>query len=143
MASFPFAITIQSTPDIEVYGVNITYEEILNSFANYYYLIQKLYLETRTISQANEPLSFEKYDSNGNKNTQIVSPAIDPYGKQSALVQDMEQYKIIADGRLTMAFNVLPLAWIRFTFFTCRGYTSQCLNDFHPSNQQQVKEMSE
>lgn len=139
MPSYPFSTTIVSTPSIEVYGVNVSYEELLNSFGSYYYLIQKLFIETQTINQANQPISFTKYNVDGQKNTYVVSPTIDPYGKQAALLTDLEEYNLIADGRLVVQYNIFASTWLRFTFFTERGFLSGFLPD--KSNKQQVADV--
>ncbi len=127
MPSYGFTISTTTTPSIEVYGVNISYNEILNSLGSYFYLLEKLFLETNTVAQANEPISYVKYDSNGTQATVVVYPAIDPYGAQSALLEDIEQRKLTLDGRLTMEINLFASTWIRYTFFTKRGYLSNAL----------------
>lgn len=137
MPSYAFTITTTTTPSIEVYGVNVSYNEILNSLGSFFYLIQKLYLQTNTLAQANEPMSYIKYDSNGNKSTVVVYPAIDPYGKQEALVTDLEKEGLVIDGRLIMLINIFASSMIRYTFFTQRGYLSNALPG--PSNKSLVK----
>ena len=137
MPSYGFTITTTTTPSIEVYGTNVSYNEILNSLGSYFYLIQKLYFETHTIYQANEPILYTKYDVNGTKKILVVYPVIDPYGKQAALLSDLEQEGLVIDGRLVMQVNIFASTWIRYTFFTKRGYLGHALPD--ASNKSVVK----
>ncbi len=139
MATFPFVVSAASSPPIEVVGVNLSYEELLNSFGDYCYLFEKIFSETISYSQANQVISFLKYDVNGNKKTDVITPVIDPYQKQPAILIDLGDNSIIADGRLQMSFDLLPMSWDRFTFFTKRVFAAQGLDKFAPDNKAQVK----
>lgn len=141
MASYSFSISVQNTPPIQVYGVNITYEELLNSFGAYYYLIEKMFLQADQILQISQYLSFEKYKATGNLNKLVINPAIDPYSKQASILLLLEKNGIVIDSQLTMQTVILPLSFIRYTFFTQRGYTSKQLNQYYPPNKAQVKDV--
>lgn len=136
MPSFPFSISVSATPALEVFGVNISYEEILNSFGSYFYLLEKMFIDVFTNSniQANQPLQFIRYNVNGSENTLVISPTVDPYGRQSALLQDLEKRNIIFDGQTILAVNILPSAFLRFTFFTKRNYLSNGLTGGRPKD---------
>ncbi len=134
MATFPFTISVQTTPSIQVTGVNVSYNELLNSFGDYCYLFEKIFGEAPTFAQINQIISFIKFNVTGNKNKDVITPAVDPYQKQASLLLDLTDQKIIADGRLQMSFTLLANSWERFTFFTQRVYVAQGLDKFSPNN---------
>lgn len=138
MPSVPFTVTVQATPSIQVTGVNISYEELLNSFGAYWYWIEQLYLETFTDSQANEPIVFDRYNSDGTKDVKVLVPAIDPFGKQAAIYIPVYEFNFIIDSRLIITPSILPNSQIRYTFYSRRGFLSQKLDAISPSNKQLI-----
>lgn len=140
MASFPVTITVQNTPPIEAFGSNISYDELINSLGSYYYLLEKIFIETYTVSQANEPMSFSKFNVDGSKRFDVVSPNIDPYGRQTAVLTDVSEFNLVMDGQLDFSYIIFSMSWVRFTFFTKRGYVSEGLDKYSISNFKKVKQ---
>lgn len=140
MASFPVTITVESTPPVEVFGTFIPYEDILNSLGSFYYLIERIFIEALIggVGQGNQPLQFNRYNANGLVGQVVISPAINPYGKQAVIMVDVSEYELVADSRLIMSFDILPLAAIRFTFYTKRGSIQEGLNAFDKQNYQRA-----
>jgi hypothetical protein len=88
-----------------------------------------MYLESTTREQADQPITFDKYDVNGKKRTDVISPVLDLYGSQPANIVDLKNFCFVADGQLIVTPNLIPMSWVRYTFFTCRNYVSNGLND--------------
>jgi hypothetical protein len=136
MASFPFSVSISSSPALEVSGVNISYEELLNSFGAYFYLLEKMFIRAfaNNDEQVNQPLQFTRYNLNGSENSLVFNPCLDPYGRQSALLQDFTGRNILLDGQTILAVDILAGASLRYTLFTKRNYLSNGLLGGRPKD---------
>ncbi len=138
MASFPVTITTNNTPPVQVYGVNVSYNEILQSLGAYCYLIEGIFMQTLSALQVNEYLQFIKFNSDGIKQTDVVNPALDLYAYQPAILLELQDREIIIDGKTSLNFNLLAGQWMRLTFITYRNYLAQGLDQFGPSNKKRV-----
>lgn len=134
MPTYTVTITVVSTPPVQVFGVGVSYEALLNSFGSYWYLIKRIFIQSDNIDQINTPISFQKYDVTGMKRVIIDYPCLDPYQKQAAYLTELEQYDLVADSRLIVEMDILPMTKTIYTFYACMGNVSQPLNNFGRPN---------
>jgi uncharacterized protein YbcC (UPF0753/DUF2309 family) len=134
MGVYTATISSNSSSFLEVNSTNVSYDEIKESFAANAYLIKKMYIIATNRNQIQQSYLFQNFDSNGNqKYTNLVFP-IDPYQKQSAIIKDLKDQKVVFNGRSSLAFPVLPNERMKITFYYERVNLSSFLNEYQEDN---------
>ena len=95
---------------------NTTYDEIQASLGSVVYFLRTCYLKTQTREQLMQPIFFQKYDANGNKQkfSEIIS--IDPNQMQNSLNLELEKHKVVFDGQAFPTVNILPWQTVNLYF---------------------------
>lgn len=101
VTTFPNGVvTIESEDDTQY----DTIQEALVGSHNY--KIDNIYLKTNDVSQILEPITFRKFDSNGNVNEDKTVPTVDPFSFQPSIEIDFKGKENILDGRTEIVYNV-------------------------------------
>lgn len=83
------------------------YETIQESLAgSENYLIKKIYLKSNDVSQILQPITFRKFDSNGNIDEDKKIPAVDPFSFQPSIDIDFTDKKHILDGKMEIIYDI-------------------------------------
>lgn len=106
---FPLGVVIIESEDSTDYN---TIQEALSSSENY--LINKIYLKSNDISQILQPITFRKYDSNGNIDEDKTIPTVDPFSFQPSLDIDFVGKEHILDGTVEIIYNIKPSEVVYF-----------------------------
>ena len=99
------------------------YNTIIQSMGSFYYGVGEIYLKANSNSQILQSYQFNKYNVNGNLESYVQLPAIDPYQFQSSLFVKLIKNDVILDGRTNLDFTLLPSETLYIIF-----YTSQLAN---------------
>jgi hypothetical protein len=97
---------------------NTRYESILNSMGSFIYGVGEVYLKANDNSQILQSYLFNKYNVNGNIESFVQIPAIDPYQFQSSLFVKLSRNDVILDGRTNLDFTILPNESIYMILYT-------------------------
>ena len=109
MPSYTPVVVVYPSGVVSVESVTDTsYDQILASMGSMMYQIRELYLKTNSINQLLEPISFQKYDANGNIVNQKTVPTADPFQYQTSLSIEFKSKGYILDGKLSIEFSILP-----------------------------------
>lgn len=134
MPSFSPTIINNSTPAISVTASNVSYNEIKNSLGDYVYLVNKLYLFSNLLNQIKSVVRFQRYDVNGQKRIQSLTPSPSPYQYQNAIYYDTRTNDIILNGQSNLKFKLLPNAELNIDFYTDRVAKKDALDLLYPDN---------
>lgn len=85
-----------------------SYESIQESVGNYIYEIKKVYLKSDDLQQILIPISFRKYDVNGNVEVVRAIPTVDPTQYQPSLNIEFDSNKYVLDGHLNISYSINP-----------------------------------
>lgn len=96
---------------------NTSYQEIEQSLGSTIYACEKVYVKTQTREQLLQPIYFQKYDANGNKQAFSEIIVIDPNQKQNSLDIPLEKHNVVFDGQATPSVVILPLQTVNMYFF--------------------------
>jgi hypothetical protein len=127
-----FTPTFTEYPDGTVTIVsedNTPYSEIQESMGTENYEIKSIYYRASSIEQVIEPIRMRKYDANGNISNNFITPTIDPFQKQPVVNIDFNPKEYILDGKLDIAFNILPGQSIDFNVDTLSVSNTDFLQD--------------
>jgi hypothetical protein len=72
---------------------------------------------------------MRKYDANGNISNNFITPTIDPFQSQPVVNLDFNPKEYILDGKLDIAFNILPGQSIDFNVDTLSVSNTDFLQD--------------
>lgn len=116
----PTAIVVNGSPAVNVTLTGtVTYQQFLQSLGAYVYQFDELYIWTTNIAQLTAPIKYEYTNANGDSQTEIITPKIDPYQPSPALYVSLKGMAapVIIDDSATIAFALAPLTTIKFKFF--------------------------
>ena len=99
--SYPNGVVTIESEDATEY--NSIQESVVGS---HNYKINKVYLKTNDVSQILEPITFKKFDSNGNVQEDKTVPTVDPFSFQPSIDIDFKGKENILDGRTEIIYNV-------------------------------------
>lgn len=105
-----FLPKIENYPNgiVEVKSLDSTsYKEIQSSLGSTVYRLEKFYLKTQTKEQIQQPIYFENYDVNGNKQAFAEVIVIDPNQIQNSIEIPMQKNEVVLDGQTTPTFKML------------------------------------
>ena len=105
-----------------------SYESIQESIGSYIYEIKKVYLKSNSIEQILIPISFRKYDVNGNAEVVKTIPTVDPTQYQPSLNIDFDSNKYILDGHLNISYALNPNEEVYFYLDTLTLNKADVLN---------------
>jgi len=94
------------------------YNTIIQSMGSFYYGVGEIYLKANSNSQILQSYQFNKYNVNGNLESYVQVPAIDPYQFQSSLFVKLIKNDVILDGRTNLDFTILPNEIIYMILYT-------------------------
>lgn len=124
------------TPTITTYGNGVvtvvsadstSYQTILNSMGSFVYGISEMYIKANQNSQLLESYKFNRYNVDGNLESFIDAPTIDPYQYQSSVFFDMKEQNVVLDGRTNLNFTVLPNESVFLILYTNQMANRDCL----------------
>lgn len=96
----------------------ITYTQFLQSLGADAYEFDKVYIWSSNIGQLTAPIKYEYRNVNGDSQTEIITPKIDPYQSSPALYVDLSclTVPLIINNVATISFALAPNTTIRFKF---------------------------
>ena len=94
------------------------YSNIIQSMGSFIYEVGELYLKANSNNQILQSYQFNKYNVNGNLESYVQVPAIDPYQFQSSLFVKLDRNDVILDGRTNLDFTILPNEIIYMILYT-------------------------
>lgn len=111
--SYPSGVVTISNVDTAV-----PYSEVQQSMGANNYEILSVYIKTNNITQLLQPITFQKYDSNGNIVSDKYVPTVDPYSTQPSIKLDVQGLGYVLDGKLKIDYNVEPSESVQMFFDT-------------------------
>ena len=133
MAVFNVSIIVHSVPGVSVtmgnptsngYGNYViqgtTYQQVLASLGTDVYEAFLLYEQSLTTAQITQPISYLRYDTNGNQIASPITPAKDPYQMQSSLFSDLPDGLIVINGNSSLQTTILPNTDLNLKLYTFR-----------------------
>jgi|ETNvirenome_2_30_1030614.scaffolds.fasta_scaffold00095_51 hypothetical protein len=99
--SFPNGVVTIESEDDTLYS---TIQEAVAGSHNYQ--INEIYLKSNDISQILQPITFQRYDSNGDILEDKRVPAVDPFSFQPSIKINFRNKDYILDGRLEIDYTV-------------------------------------
>ena len=84
------------------------YSTIIQSMGSFIYEVGEIYLKSNANSQILQSYQFNKYNVNGNLESYVQVPAIDPYQFQSSIFVKLVKENVFLDGRTNLDFTILP-----------------------------------
>jgi hypothetical protein len=124
------------TPTITTYGDGVvsvvstdgtSYETILNSMGSFVYGVSEMYIKADSNDQILESFKFNRYNVNGNLESFVDAPTIDPYQYQSSIFLDMKRDDVVLDGRTNLNFSILPNESVSLILYTNQMSNRDCL----------------
>jgi len=96
---------------------NVTYYNLLNQSSVSPFTIGSTLISSvnGTTSQVLQPLTLSTLDANGNQATKILTPVIDPYQKQSGVIELKQPFRI--DGFTKLTFSIYASTSVQFQFY--------------------------
>jgi hypothetical protein len=94
------------------------YSNIIQSMGSFIYEVGELYLKANSNNQILQSYQFNKYNVNGNLESYVQVPAIDPYQFQSSLFVKLDRNDVILDGRTNLDFTLLPSEVLYMILYT-------------------------
>jgi len=94
------------------------YSTIIQSMGSFIYEVGEIYLKSNANSQILQSYQFNKYNVNGNLESYVQVPAIDPYQFQSSLFVKLDRNDVILDGRTNLDFTLLPSESLYMILYT-------------------------
>ena len=101
---------------------NVTYEMIRNSFGQFVYNAERLYLLSNNIRQLIGTITYQRYDVTGSQQYNSIPIAVDPNQAQSSLYIDLTKYRtlFILNGNSSLSANILPQSTVDLTISSSR-----------------------
>lgn len=94
------------------------YSTIIQSMGSFIYVVGEMYLKSNANSQILQSYQFNKYNVNGNLESYVQVPAINPYQFQSSLFVKLDRNDVILDGRTNLDFTLLPSEVLYMILYT-------------------------
>ena len=138
MPTYLPTITTYSNAVVTVTSTDATpYNSIINSMGSFIYGIREMYLKANSNSQILQSYQFNRYDVNGNLQSYVDIPAIDPYQFQTSLFLKLAKDNVVLDGRTNLDFTIQPNETLYIILYTTQianrnlvPRTSMFNNDF-------------
>ena len=89
---------------INIRGLNMTYEEIINSLGTRIYKVHVIRVEASSINQIRQPISLVYRDARGRRVSKVISPLVSPQHKQTSIRFVCD---VTLDGKTSLDFKVL------------------------------------
>jgi len=118
MPFIPPTISFNNTPQIAITCVGITYAQFLASLGTYVYGVEQMYLVSSTLSQLQQNVFYNIFDSSGKSNSRTIPVQIDSYQKQSSLLIDTSQQGVDLNQNSTLSFNLVANSLMQLKLFT-------------------------
>ena len=94
------------------------YNSIIQSMGSFVYGVEEIYLKANSNSQILQSYQFNRYNVNGNLETFLQIPAINPYQFQYSLFVKLDRNDVILDGRTNLDFTLLPSEVLYMILYT-------------------------
>jgi hypothetical protein len=111
-------ISFNNTPQITITCVGITYAQFLGSLGTFVYGIEQMYLASSTLSQLQQNVFYNIFDSSGRGNSRTIPIQIDSYQKQSSLVINTNSNDVALNQNSTLSFNLVANSTLQLKLFT-------------------------
>lgn len=115
-------------------NTSVSYQQIKQSFGQFVYNAEQLYLQSNSIQQLIGTIEYQRYDVTGNQTFSQIATVVDPNQTQSSLVVDLTKYNhlFILNGNSTFSAVVLPFSYVNLTIITSRVTNNfgQTINSF-------------
>jgi hypothetical protein len=111
-------ISFNNTPQITITCVGITYAQFLASLGTFVYGIEQMYLASSTLSQLQQNVFYNIFDSSGRGNSKTIPIQIDSYQKQSSLVINTNSNDVALNQNSTLSFNLVANSTLQLKLFT-------------------------
>jgi hypothetical protein len=111
-------ISFNNTPQITITCVGITYAQFLASLGTFVYGIKQMYLASSTLSQLQQNVFYNIFDSSGRGNSRTIPIQIDSYQKQSSLVINTNSNDVALNQNSTLSFNLVANSTLQLKLFT-------------------------
>lgn len=124
------------TPTVTTYGDGVvsvsstdstSYNTLLNSMGSFVYGVSEMYIKANSNDQVLESFKFNKYNVNGNLESFVDAPTIDPYQYQSSIFLDMKGENVVLDGRTNLNFTILPNESVSLILYTEQMSNRDCV----------------
>lgn len=111
-------ISFNNTPQITITCVGITYAQFLASLGTFVYGIEQMYLASSTLSQLQQNVFYNIFDSSGRGNSRTIPIQIDSYQKQSSLLINTNSNDVALNQNSTLSFNLVANSTLQLKLFT-------------------------
>lgn len=124
------------TPTITTYGDGVvsvistdgtSYQTLLNSMGSFVYGVSEMYIKANSNEQVLESFKFNRYNVNGNLESFVDAPTIDPYQYQSSIFLEMKRDNVVLDGRTSLNFTILPNESVSMILYTEQMANRDCV----------------
>lgn len=124
------------TPTVTTYGDGVvsvvstdstSYNTLLNSMGSFIYGVSEMYIKANDNDQVLESFKFNRYNVNGNLESFVDAPTIDPYQYQSSIFLDMKGQGVVLDGRTNLNFTILPNESVSLILYTEQMSNRDCV----------------
>jgi hypothetical protein len=119
MPTYLPTITTYSNAVVTVTSTDATpYNSIINSMGSFIYGVREMYLKANSNNQILQSYQFNRYDVNGNLQSYVDIPAIDPYQFQTSLFLKLAKDNVVLDGRTNLDFTIQPNETLYIILYT-------------------------
>jgi len=103
VTTYPSGVVVIESED------GTTYDAIQQSVSgSHNYQINEVYIKANDISQILQPITFQKYDANGDILQDKRIPTVDPFSFQPSIKINFKNKDYILDGRLEIDYSIKP-----------------------------------
>ena len=128
MAVYTPTITTYADGVVSVVSQDSTsYSTLINSMGSFVYGISEMYIKANSNDQVLESYKFNRYNVNGNLESFVDAPTIDPYQYQSSIFLDMKRDDVVLDGRTNLNFTILPNESFYLILYTNQMANRDCV----------------
>jgi hypothetical protein len=128
MAVYTPTITTYADGVVSVISTDSTaYQTIINSMGSFVYGVNEIYIKANSNDQILESFKFNRYNVNGNLESFVDAPTIDPYQYQSSIFLDMKKDDVVLDGRTNLNFTILPNESVSLILYTNQMSNRDCV----------------
>lgn len=128
MAVYTPTITTYGDGVVSVFSADSTsYQTIINSMGSFVYGVSEMYVKANANDQVLQPFVFNRYNVNGNLESFVDAPAIDPYQYQASIFLDLKGDNVVLDGRTNLNFTILPNESVSMILYTEQMSNRDCV----------------
>jgi len=114
--TYPVSSVVNSIPAVRVTtGYTLSYEQMMTALGTtWQFMVDSIYTYSPVKAQISVGYTYSRYNVDGRRRINPITPALDPYQLQNSFSQDVKQQQCLIDGRGQFNISILPLTSLDF-----------------------------